>query len=68
MYFSTGILNILSRPLALTIMNCYTVRDLYSLTVLEAFEAFEILPETDRETLLHSLWNTFQHSLAVSGC
>ena len=31
------------------------------------FEAFEILSETDLETLLHSIWNTFQHSLAVSG-
>ena len=31
------------------------------------FEAFEILSEADLETLLHSIWNTFQHSLAVSG-
>ena len=48
------------------LLHCMGSVQVYSV-IWFCFEAFEILPEADRETLLHSLWNTFQHSLAVSG-
>ena len=47
------------------LLHCTGSVQLYSV-IWFCFEAFEI-SEADLETLLHSIWNTFQHSLAVSG-
>ena len=48
------------------LLHCTGSVQLYSV-IWFCFEAFEILSEADLETLLHSIWNTFQHSLAASG-
>ena len=48
------------------LLHCTGSVQLYSV-IWFCFVAFEILSEADLETLLHSIWNTFQHSLAVSG-